>query len=189
MLDETTNRKKAENCYADAQRVIADKEKQLEEVRVTLTQEQNSHLETKKEKESLQTQLKQTQDLYNSEATARGYFENLSSQLKEKLNFDRQRFEHEICNYANRIADLEACLKAAEERIHEHNLIDEDLASQLAKVKSQSEANFHRFKEESELNYRNSVSIFGHTSLIFCSFWISVARFIVVDCLTKEPLK
>ena len=165
MADENTGRKKVENWYADAQRVIADKDKQLEEAKVAITQEQNSHLETQKEKESLQKQLTETQDLYNAEAATRGHFENLSNQLKDKLDFDRQRFEQEICDYLNRIKDLEAALKAAEERIHEHNLIDEDLANQLAKVKSQCDADLQRYKQESQLNFDNSVSIL---SMTFC---------------------
>ena len=160
MVNETADRKKVEDDYADAQREIALKDKQLEDARVTLTQEQNSHLETKKEKDGTQKQLNQTQDHYNAEAADRTHFETLSVQLKEKMEFDKQRFEQEKCDYSNRISDLGTALKMAEERIHEHNVIDEDMANQLAKVKLQSEADFSLFKQESELDFQNRVSIF-----------------------------
>ena len=163
MADETADRKKVEDDYADARREIALKDKQLQDARVALTQEQNSHLETKKEKDGTQKQLNQTQDRYSAEVADRTHFETLSVQLKEKMEFDKQRFEQEKCDYSNRISDLGTALKMAEERIHEHNVIDEDMANQLAKVKLQNEADFSLFKQESELDFQNRVSVFLHT--------------------------
>ena len=162
LADETTTRKKVENLCGDAQRVIAEKDRQLEEANVAITMEQNAHLDTKKEKESLQNQLSQTQDLYSAEAAARGDFENLCSQLKDKLEFDRQRYEQELWDLTNRCQDIETALRMAEERIHEHNIIDEDLAMQLAKVKSQSQAELKRYQEEAQMNFQNSVSFNLH---------------------------
>ena len=59
----------------------------------------------------------------------------------------------------NRLADAHHSLQILEDRLHEHNLLDENMANMLAKVRMQSEAELRRFKEESELMYQNGV---GH---------------------------
>lgn len=58
----------------------------------------------------------------------------------------------------SRLADAHHSLQILEDRLHEHNLIDENMANMLAKVRMQSEAELRRFKEESELVYQNGVT-------------------------------
>ena len=56
-----------------------------------------------------------------------------------------------------RLDEADKTILLAQERLHEHNIIDENLSAMLAKVKMQSEAELRRFKEESELSYHNGV--------------------------------
>ena len=56
-----------------------------------------------------------------------------------------------------RLDEAERTILLAEERLHEHNIIDENLSSMLAKVKLHSEAELRRFKEEAEISYHNGV--------------------------------
>lgn len=56
-----------------------------------------------------------------------------------------------------RLDEADKTILLAQERLHEHNIIDENLSAMLAKVKMQSEAELRRFKEESEISYQNGV--------------------------------
>ena len=82
-----------ENALADAQRVIADKESQLQDARVTITQHQNAHMDTKRDRDALQSSLTQTQQALDTEAAARAELHTLVNQLKDKLNFQQQLHE------------------------------------------------------------------------------------------------
>ena len=90
LADEINLRKKLENSLADAQRVIAEKESQLNECRITITQHQNAHLDTQKDRDSLHSALTSTQQAYDTETVARSDLHNLANQLREKLDFERQ---------------------------------------------------------------------------------------------------
>ena len=78
----------------------------------------------------------------------------------------------------SRLDEADRTILLAEERLHEHNIIDENLSAMLAKVKMHSEAELRRFKEESEISYQNGVSyrIFArlakNQSLSFIVIWI-----------------
>ena len=78
---------------ADAQRVIADKEALLQDARVTATQHQNSHMDTKRDRDSLQVALTQTQQALDVEVAAKADLQTLANQLKEKLNFQQELHE------------------------------------------------------------------------------------------------
>ena len=56
-----------------------------------------------------------------------------------------------------RLDEADRTILLAEERLHEHNIIDENLSAMLAKVKLHSEAELRRFKEEAEISYQNGV--------------------------------
>ena len=79
-----------ENALADAQRVIADKEALLQDARVTANQHQNAHMDTKRDRDSLQSALTQTQQALDVEVAAKADLQTLVNQLKEKLNFQQQ---------------------------------------------------------------------------------------------------
>lgn len=93
LAEETSARKKIENALADAHRVIADKEAQLQDARVTTTQHQNAHMDTKRDRDGLQSALTQTQQALDVEVAARADLQTLANQLKEKLNFQQQLHE------------------------------------------------------------------------------------------------
>lgn len=90
-------RKKTENALADAQRVIADKEALLQDARVTATQHQNAHMDTKRDRDGLQAALTQTQQALDVEVAAKADLQTLANQLKEKLAFQQQLHEKVHC--------------------------------------------------------------------------------------------
>ena len=97
-------RKKTENALADAQRVIADKEALLQDARVTATQHQNAHMDTKRDRDGLQAALTQTQQALDVEVAAKADLQTLANQLKEKLAFQQQLHEKVHCiNCAEKI--------------------------------------------------------------------------------------
>ena len=63
-----------------------------------------------------------------------------------------------MADLRNRINAADAAIKMAEERLKEHDIIDDQLANTLAKVKMQAHAELVRFQEEAEATYRASVS-------------------------------
>ena len=89
LADEINIRKKLENSLADAQRVITEKETQLQDLKITMSQNHNAHLDTQKDRDSLHSALNQTQQAYDSETIARSDLQNLANQLREKLDFER----------------------------------------------------------------------------------------------------
>lgn len=93
LAEETSARKKTENALADAHRVIADKEALLQDARVTATQHQNSHMDTKRDRDSLQSALTQTQQAFDVEVAGKADLQTLANQLKEKLGFQQQLHE------------------------------------------------------------------------------------------------
>ncbi|XP_015775595.1 PREDICTED: prelamin-A/C-like [Acropora digitifera] len=158
LAEETNIRKKTENALADAQRVIADKEALLQDARVTATQHQNSHMDTKRDRDNLQAALTQTQQALDTEVAAKADLQTLASQLKEKLSFQQQLHEKELYEMRSRLDEADRIILLAEERLHEHNIIDENLSAMLAKVKLHSEAELRRFKEESEISYQSGMN-------------------------------
>lgn len=93
LADEINLRKKLENSLADAQRVICERDTCIEDLKITITQHQNAHLDTQKDRDSLHSALTQTQGAYDTETVARSDLQNLANQLREKLDFERQIHE------------------------------------------------------------------------------------------------
>ena len=58
----------------------------------------------------------------------------------------------------NRLAEAERTILQAEQRLREHDIIDENLSAMMAKVKLHGQVELRRFKEESEMSYQNNVS-------------------------------
>lgn len=103
LAEETSVRKKTENALADAQRVIADKEALLQDARVTATQHQNSHMDTKRDRDNIQSALTQTQQALDVEVAAKADLQTLANQLKEKLIFQQQLHEKVLLDDTNMI--------------------------------------------------------------------------------------
>ncbi|KAK3718286.1 hypothetical protein QZH41_010096, partial [Actinostola sp. cb2023] len=155
LAEESNTRKKVENALADAHRVIAEKEALLQDGRVTITQHQNAHMDTKKDRDALQAALTQTQQALDTETATRVDLQTLVNQLREKLNFEQMVREKEMAELRARLDEADRTILLAEERLHEHNIIDENLAAMLAKVKLHSQHELRRFKEEAELSHQN----------------------------------
>ena len=99
LADEINLRKKLENSLADAQRVIAEKETQVQDLNITISQNRNAHLDTQKDRDSLHSALNQTQQAYDTETVARSDLQNLANQLREKLDFERTIHDR-VCRFA-----------------------------------------------------------------------------------------
>lgn len=65
--------------------------------------------------------------------------------------------QQELYEMRSRLDEADRIILLAEERLHEHNIIDENLSAMLAKVKLHSEAELRRFKEESDISYQSGV--------------------------------
>ena len=65
----------------------------MQDARVTTTQHQNAHMDTKRDRDGLQAALTQTQQALDVEAAARADLQTLANQLKEKLSFQQQLHE------------------------------------------------------------------------------------------------
>ena len=71
-----------------------------------------------------------------------------------------------------RLDEADRIILLAEERLHEHNIIDENLSAMLAKVKMHSEAELRRFKQESEISYQNGVGIYLVIFICLDNKWV-----------------
>ena len=65
----------------------------MQDARVTTTQHQNAHMDTKRDRDGLQSALTQTQQALDVEVAAKADLLTLANQLKEKLNFQQQLHE------------------------------------------------------------------------------------------------
>ena len=88
LAEEINMRKKTENELAAAYRIIAEKEAQLQEARVTTTQQMNSHEDTKRDRDNVACSLVKTQHDLEKECAARANVETIIQQLRDKLKFD-----------------------------------------------------------------------------------------------------
>ena len=93
LAEERNLRKKTENDLADAHRLLAEKEAQLQESRVTTTQQMNSHEDTKRDRENIASSLIKAQHEVESEQAARSNLETTVQQLRDKLKFDQELHE------------------------------------------------------------------------------------------------
>ena len=90
LAEERSLRKKTENELADAYRSLAEKEVQLQEARLTTTQQMNSHEDTKRDRHNVANNLIKTQHDLDSEIAVRANLEATAQSLKDKLKFDAE---------------------------------------------------------------------------------------------------
>ncbi|CAB3977920.1 lamin-L(I)-like isoform X1 [Paramuricea clavata] len=158
LAEERNLRKKTENELADAYRSLAEKEVQLQEARVVTTQQMNSHEDTKRDRHNVANNLMQTQHDLENESAVRANFEATAQNLRDKLKFDAEVHQKEIQDYRYRLAELERALLLADERLHEHNIVDENLSAMLAQLKLHSDEQLRRYKHESEYSYQSHMT-------------------------------
>jgi len=154
---ESLNRRKLENALADAHRFLSEKDAIIQELRITIAQHQNALMEANKDRETLQGNVVTLQNSYDAEATTRADLQAMVDKLTDQINFERDVHDKDLADLRNRINAADAAIKMAEERLKEHDIIDDQLANTLAKVKMQAHAELVRFQEEAEATYRASL--------------------------------
>jgi len=154
---ELNNRKKLENAIADAHRLLSEKDSLIQELRITIAQHQNAHLDTTKERDQLADNLSSTQLLLDNESKARADLEASVAKLTDQIEFERQIHEKECMELKNKISAAERAIAIADEKLREHDIVDDNLHNMIAKMRLQTQAEFKRFQEESESAYQQSL--------------------------------
>lgn len=155
--NEQTTRKKLENALADAHRLLSEKDSLIQELRITIAQHQNAHLDTTKERDQLQTTLNNVQTLCDSESKARADLEASVQKLSDQLQFERQLHDKALMELNNKLSAAERAIAIADEKLREHDIVDDNLANTIAKMRMQTQAEFRRFQDESEAAYQASL--------------------------------
>jgi len=155
--NEQTTRKKLENALADAHRLLSEKDSLIQELRITIAQHQNAHLDTTKERDALQSTLNNVQTLCDSESKARADLEASVQKLSDQLTFERQLHDKALMELNNKLSAAERAIAIADEKLREHDIVDDNLANTIAKMRMQTQAEFRRFQDESEAAYQASL--------------------------------
>jgi len=155
---ETIARKKLENALADAHRYLSEKDVVIHDLRIHIAQHQNALMEANKDRDTLQGNVTTLQCSYDAEATTRADLQAMVDKLTKQINFERDVHEKDLSDLQNRINAADAAIKMAEDRLKEHDIIDDQLANTLAKVKMQAHAELVRFQEDAEHCYRQSLT-------------------------------
>ena len=107
-------------------------------------------MEANEDLEALQGNVTTLQSSYDVEATTRADLQAKVDKLTKQINFERDVHEKDLSELQNRISAADAAIKMAEERLKDHDIIDDQLANTLAKVKMQAHAELVRFQEEAD---------------------------------------
>ena len=149
---------------ADAHRLLSEKDALIQELRITIAQHQNAHLDTTKDRDAIQSNLTNCQILCDSESRARADAEAGVQKLTDQLNFERSIHEKEQMELNNKLAAAERAIAIADEKLREHDIVDDNLSNMMAKIRMQTQAEFQRFQEDAEAAYQASVSLHNYTS-------------------------
>lgn len=155
---ESINRRKLENALADAHRFLSEKDAVIQDLRIHIAQHQNALMEANKDRDTLHGNVTTLQNSYDAEAITRADLQAMVDKLTTQINFERDCHEKDLSDLQNRINAADAAIKMAEDRLKEHDVIDDQLANTLAKVKMQAHAELVRFQEEAEHSYRQSLT-------------------------------
>ncbi|XP_065674695.1 lamin-B1.S [Hydra vulgaris] len=152
--DEKTTRTKLENALADAHRVLSEKDLLIKELRISIAQHQNAHLDTAKERDELQSTLTTLRVTCEGETKMRIDLEAYVQKLTEQINFERDIHEKDIIDLRNRNAAAERTIEIADQKLREHDLVDEKLQQQIENIKRQTTYDFVQYQEASENSYQ-----------------------------------
>lgn len=158
LTGETSCRKKLENALGDAHRMLNEKEASNQELQLTISEHQNAHVDTQTERDRLQAELTNMTNDRDSEASQRKELTAANMALDDQITFLENKHAREAADLMSRISAAEAAIKIAEERLKEHDIIDEALANNLKKVKEQAHADLVRYQEEAEHSYKQSLA-------------------------------
>ena len=159
---ESVNRRKLENALADAHRYLSEKDVVIHDLRIHIAQHQNALMEANKDRDTLHGNVTTLQNSYDAEAITRADLQAMVDKLTDQVNFERDMHEKDISDLQTRINAADAAIRMAEDRLKEHDIIDDQLANTLAKVKLQAHAEMVRFQEEAEHTYRQSLTAVKH---------------------------
>ncbi|XP_002166919.2 lamin-C [Hydra vulgaris] len=152
--EEKTTRTKLENALADAHRVLTEKDALLQELHISIAQHQNAHLDTAKERDELQSQNTSLKVTCDSESKMRIDLEAYVQKLTEQINFEREIHEKDVIDLRNRNAAAERTIEIADQKLREHDLVDEKLQQQIENIRRQTTYDFIQYQEASENSYQ-----------------------------------
>ena len=135
---------------ANTHRLIGEKDTAIQDLRIDIAQHQNALMEANEDREALQGNVTTLQSSYDVEATTRADLQAKVEKLTKQINFEGDVHEKDLSELQNRISAADAAIKMAEERLKDHDIIDDQSANTLAKVKMQAHEELMRFQEEAE---------------------------------------
>merc|ERR1711962_1327147 len=119
-------------------------------------------MEANEDRNTLRGNVTTLQSSYDVEATTRADLQAKVDKLTKQINFERDVLDKDLTELQNRVNSADAAIRMAEERLKDHDIIDDQLANTLAKVKLQAHAELVRFQEEAEHTYRQSLTTVKH---------------------------
>jgi chromosome segregation ATPase len=158
LLEEVAVRRKLEAALGETHRLLAEKDAAIAELHISLSEHKQGNADLAKEKDGLQAFSSNLQEMHDNEATKRTEVEGKLATLQDQCCFDKEMFNKEIAELQNRVNAADMAIKIAEDRLKEHDMIDDQLAATLAKVKQQSHSELLRFQEEAEYSYLASLT-------------------------------
>lgn len=162
LSQETNSRKKLEVALGDSHRLLNEKEASFQEAQMTISELQHAHVDTQTDRDALRTQLHSITTMYDAEAATRHEREATIQSLTDQMAFADDKHTNEVRDLQHRLRAGEAAIKISEERLKEHDVIDEQLSANMAKVKMQSHDDFVRYTEESEHSFNASLQSMKH---------------------------
>jgi len=155
--EEAAEKKKLQVALGESHRIITERDAAIAILHTNISEHKKENADLKKAKDAVDAFAAQLQTMHDNEATKRTDLETQLATARDKANFDREKYTKNIAELESRIRAADMAIKIAEDRLKEHDAIDEQLAGTLAKVKQQSHAEFLRFQEEAEYGYLASL--------------------------------
>lgn len=156
LSSETNCRKKLETALGDAHRSVSEKEASYQEAQIANAEIKNAHVDTQTERNTLRADLLTMTGNHDAEAAKRREHGATIQQLEEKYTFAEAQYQQELAELNARLQAADQAIKAQEERLKEHDLIDEKLSTELQNVKKRAHEDFVRYTEDSEHSHQNS---------------------------------
>jgi len=155
--DEVAVRKKVEAALGETHRLLSEKDACIAELHISVSEHKQKNADLTKEKDSLTSFNSNLQEMHDNEATKRTEIETKYATLQDQMTFNKEMHAKDMAELNARVNAADMAIKIAEERLKEHDNIDDQLAATLAKVKQQSHAELLRFQEEAEFSYLASL--------------------------------
>ena len=162
LTGENFNRRQLEVTVANNHRFIAERDAAIQELRISIAQHQNALMEANTDRDTLQRNVTTLQNSYDAEVVLRTDLQSKVDQLTDKINFERDLHQKDVNDLQSRLNAAEEAIIMAEDRLKEHDVIDDQLANTLAKVKLQAHEELVRFQQEAAHSYGQSLTAIKH---------------------------